>query len=65
MSVMTETIGAELAIREVLRELVAYINKPELDANLKELEARAAKIEDPDMKTGYIRALASIQRDRK
>ena len=64
MSVMTETIGAELAIRAVLRELVEFINKPELDANLRELEDQAAKMEDADMKVGYLRALASIQRNR-
>lgn len=65
MNLMMESIGAELAIRAALNEVVKHIASASLDANLRELEAETARIEDARMREGYARALASIQRDLK
>ena len=65
MTVMTEAIGAELAIRAALNEIIKHIASTALDANLKRLEDDAVSIKDADMKTGFIRALLSIQRDQR
>lgn len=64
MNVMMEAIGAELAIRAALNEVIKHIGSTVLDANLRELEGEAARIENARMREGYVRALASIQRDR-
>lgn len=64
MNVMMEAIGAELALRAALNEIVKHIACVTLDANLKQLEGEAARIENARMREGYVRALASIQRDR-
>lgn len=64
MNVMMESIGAELAIRAALNEVIKHIGSAVLDANLRELEGEAARIENARMREGYVRALASIQRDR-
>ena len=65
MTVMTETIGAEIALRLALKEVVKHISDPVLDSRLKALEAEGSSIEDADMKKGYMRALISVQRDQK
>lgn len=65
MTVMMEAIGAELALRAALNEVVKHIASAALDANLRELEGEAARIADARMREGFVRAITSIQRDRK
>lgn len=62
MNAMMEAIGAELAIRAALNEVIQHIGSSVLGANLRELEGEASRIENVHIREGYIRALASIQR---
>lgn len=63
MTVMMEAIGAELAIRAALNQVIKHIASTVLDANLKQLEGEATCIEDASIRLGYLRALASMQRE--
>ena len=63
MTVMMEAIGAELAIRAALNQVIKHIASTVLDSNLKQLESEAACIKDADIRLGYLRALTSIQRE--
>lgn len=63
MTVMMEAIGAELAIRAALNQVIKHIASTVLDSNLRQLEDEATFIEDASMRLGYLRALASLQRE--
>lgn len=65
MTVMMEAIGAELAIRAALNQVIEHIASAVLDANLKHLEDEATCIKDASMRLGYLRALTSLQREPK